>query len=240
MNFEIIKSPNFQKKTRKTGNIKFIIIHYTGMQSIRASIKRLLNPKSKVSCHYLISRDGRLIKMVDDNKIAWHAGKSKWKTYKNLNFFSIGIELSNKGHQFGYQSYPKKQLESLSKLVFFLKRKYKIKYILGHSDVAPMRKKDPGEKFPWFKISEENKKKLNTLKKDRKLFLVLRKKEIRKRFFTNLFKIGYRYFNVLKEGKADKAVIKAFQRRFRQNNVNGVIDAECLKISEKLANSNKI
>ena len=240
MNFEIIKSPNFLKKTRKTGNIKFIIIHYTGMQSIRASIKRLLNPKSKVSCHYLISRDGRLIKMVDDNKIAWHAGKSKWKTYKNLNFFSIGIELSNKGHQFGYQSYPKKQLESLSKLVFFLKRKYKIKYILGHSDVAPMRKKDPGEKFPWFKISEENKKKLNTLKKDRKLFLVLRKKEIRKRFFSNLFKIGYRYFNVLKEGKADKAVIKAFQRRFRQNNVNGVIDAECLKISEKLANFNKI
>ena len=240
MNFEIIKSPNFLKKTRKTGNIKFIIIHYTGMQSIRASIKRLLNPKSKVSCHYLISRDGRLIKMVDDNKIAWHAGKSKWKTYKNLNFFSIGIELSNKGHQFGYQSYPKKQLESLSKLVFFLKRKYKIKYILGHSDVAPMRKKDPGEKFPWFKISEENKKKLNTLKKDRKLFLVLRKKEIRKRFFTNLFKIGYRYFNVLKKGKADKAVIKAFQRRFRQNNVNGVIDAECLKISEKLANFNKI
>ena len=240
MNFEIIKSPNFLKKTRKTGNIKFIIIHYTGMQSIRASIKRLLNPKSKVSCHYLISRDGRLIKMVDDNKIAWHAGKSKWKTYKNLNFFSIGIELSNKGHQFGYQSYPKKQLESLSKLVFFLKRKYKIKYILGHSDVAPMRKKDPGEKFPWFKISEENKKKLNTLKKDRKLFLVLRKKEIRKRFFSNLFKIGYRYFNVLKKGKADKAVIKAFQRRFRQNNVNGVIDAECLKISEKLANFNKI
>tara|TARA_Y100000817_G_scaffold285187_1_gene252230 strand:- start:114 stop:836 length:723 start_codon:yes stop_codon:yes gene_type:complete len=240
MNFEIIKSPNFLKKTRKTGNIKFIIIHYTGMQSIRASIKRLLNPKSKVSCHYLISRDGRLIKMVDDNKIAWHAGKSKWKTYKNLNFFSIGIELSNKGHQFGYQSYPKKQLESLSKLVFFLKRKYKIKYILGHSDVAPMRKKDPGEKFPWFKISEENKKKLNTLKKDRKLFLVLRKKEIRKRFFSNLFKIGYRYFNVLKEGKTDKAVIKAFQRRFRQNNVNGVIDAECLKISEKLANFNKI
>ena len=240
MNFEIIKSPNFQKKTRKTGNIKFIIIHYTGMQSIRASIKRLLNPKSKVSCHYLISRDGRLIKMVDDNKIAWHAGKSKWKTYKNLNFFSIGIELSNKGHQFGYQSYPKKQLKRLSKLVFFLKRKYKIKYVLGHSDVAPMRKKDPGEKFPWFKISEENKKKLNTLKKDRKLFLVLRKKEIRKRFFSNLFKIGYRYFNVLKEGKADKAVIKAFQRRFRQNNVNGVIDAECLKISEKLANSNKI
>ena len=240
MNFEIIKSPNFLKKTRKTGNIKFIIIHYTGMQSIRASIKRLLNPKSKVSCHYLISRDGHLIKMVDDNKIAWHAGKSKWKTYKNLNFFSIGIELSNKGHQFGYQSYPKKQLESLSKLVFFLKRKYKIKYILGHSDVAPMRKKDPGEKFPWFKISEENKKKLNTLKKDRKLFLVLRKKEIRKRFFSNLFKIGYRYFNVLKEGKTDKAVIKAFQRRFRQNNVNGVIDAECLKISEKLANFNKI
>ena len=120
MNFEIIKSPNFLKKTRKNGNIKFIIIHYTGMQSIRASIKRLLNPKSKVSCHYLISRDGHLIKMVDDNKIAWHAGKSKWKTYKNLNFFSIGIELSNKGHQFGYQSYPKKQLKRLSKLVFFL------------------------------------------------------------------------------------------------------------------------
>ena len=95
-------SPNFSKK-RRTRVIKFVIIHYTGMQSEIESVNRLKNPNSKVSCHYLINRIGKIIRMVEDKNIAWHAGESKWKNFKNLNNKSIGIELVNRGHRFGYE-----------------------------------------------------------------------------------------------------------------------------------------
>ena len=120
-------SPNFSKKIRSKADIKFVIIHYTGMQSEIESIKRLKNPKHKVSCHYLINRKGKVIQMVKDKNIAWHAGKSGWKKFKNLNRNSIGIELVNKGHQFGYQNFSKKQIKSLIKLCKKLKKKYSIK-----------------------------------------------------------------------------------------------------------------
>ena len=100
-------SPNRSKKARGKEEIKVVIIHYTGMQSEIESIKRLQDPKFKVSCHYLVNRRGTIIQMVKDNKIAWHAGKSKWKKFNNLNKNSIGIELVNKGHKFGYQHFSK-------------------------------------------------------------------------------------------------------------------------------------
>ena len=148
-------SPNYSKKTRPKKDIKFVIIHYTGMQSEIESTKRLLSPVYKVSCHYLINRKGKIIQMVKDNKIAWHAGKSKWKKFTNLNKDSLGIELINKGHKFGYQNFSSQQIKSLIKLCKFFKKKYKIKKenFLGHSDIAPLRKDDPGEKFPWKKLS---------------------------------------------------------------------------------------
>ena len=96
---EIQYSPNYSKKLRKNSEINVIVIHYTGMQSKIESVKRLLSPKSKVSCHYLIDRKGKVIKMVEEKHIAWHAGKSKWKNFTNLNYNSIGIELVNRGHQ---------------------------------------------------------------------------------------------------------------------------------------------
>ena len=95
------------------------------MQSMRVSLKRLLNPKSKVSCHYLIDRSGQIIKLAEDNEVAWHAGKSKWKKFKNLNEKSIGIELVNKGHKFGYQKFSKPQIKNLLKLCVFLKKNIK-------------------------------------------------------------------------------------------------------------------
>ena len=97
-------SPNHSKKTRSKANIKFVIIHYTGMQSEIESINRLKNPRYKVSCHYFINRRGIVTRMVEDRNTAWHAGKSKWKQYVNLNKYSLGIELTNKGHKFGYQN----------------------------------------------------------------------------------------------------------------------------------------
>ena len=152
-----LKSNSFSRKIRKISDIKLIVIHYTGMQSMRVAINRLINHRSQVSCHYLISRRRKIFQIVDDNKVAWHAGKSKWGKFVNLNKNSIGIELVNKGHKFGYQKFSTKQIKALVKLCAKLKKKYKIsnRFVLGHSDIAPLRKSDPGEKFPWVALSIE-------------------------------------------------------------------------------------
>ena len=229
-------SPNFSKKSRKNKDTKLIVIHYTGMQSRIASVKRLLSPRHKVSCHYLIDRKGEIIKMVDENKIAWHAGKSKWKNYKNLNKSSIGIELVNKGHEFGYEKFTISQVNNLIKLCQNLKKKYKIKNsnIVGHSDIAPLRKQDPGEKFPWKKLQ---KKKIGIwYKKLQSKSVKLNDKKVKKLFFKNLFKIGYRYFDKNRRTEKDIFLIEAFQRRFLPNKVTGKLDQKTFKISHFLAN----
>ena len=227
-------SPNYSKRKRSKSDIKLVIIHYTGMQSEIESLNRLKDINSKVSCHYFINRKGDILRLVDDNKVAWHAGKSKWKKFNNLNNCSIGIELANCGHDFGYQAFPKKQIKSLIMLGTFLKSKYKIKTenFLGHSDISPIRKKDPGEKFPWKKLSQfklgkwynkdVNKKNENKIEKTQNLF------------FKNIFKIGYRYFYLTKRSKSDSSVIRAFQRRYLPKNVTGKLDKKTLKISELL------
>ena len=120
-------SPNFNRKNGKKRVIKFIILHYTGMQSERESLKRLCDSKSKVSCHYLINRRGNILKLVEDKNIAWHAGKSFWRHYENLNKNSIGIELVNKGHEFGYENFSKKQIFSRIRLWKILIKKHKNK-----------------------------------------------------------------------------------------------------------------
>ena len=144
-------SPNFDTKKRSISKVKYLVFHYTGMRSENAAIKRLTNMNSKVSCHYFIKSNGEIIKMVPDQYIAWHAGISSWKKDKFLNLNSIGIEISNPGHAFKYQKFNRKQISSIINLSKNLKKKYKIKKenILGHSDIAPLRRKDPGEKFPW-------------------------------------------------------------------------------------------
>ena len=238
MKIKIVNSPNHSSKNRSKNNIKFIVIHYTGMQSERACIKRLTSKNSQVSTHYLINKKGSVIRMVDEEKTAWHAGKSKWKNLINLNSKSIGIELVNNGHQFGYENFSKKQISNLIFLCKVLIKKYKIKKqnIVGHSDIAPLRKKDPGEKFPWLFLTKKkigywhNVSKKNIKNKN------LSKSVLRKYFFNNLYQIGYRYFDKKKSSKNDLKVIKAFQMRFRQNKVNGLIDLECQQISDFLAN----
>jgi len=237
MKFHILKSPNYSTKNRPKKNIKFIVIHYTGMQSVRACTTRLTSSKSKVSTHYLIDRKGKTIRMVDEKNTAWHAGRSKWKNFTNLNPYSIGIELVNKGHQFGYENFSKKQISSLVLLCKSLIKKYKIKNsnILGHSDIAPLRKKDPGEKFPWHFLSKEKIGYWHNINKKKIKNQNLTKNDLRKIFFNNLYKIGYRYFDKKKSSKDDLKIIKVFQRRFRQNKINGLIDQESFKISHYLA-----
>ena len=226
-------SPNFSKKIRSKKEIKFVIIHYTGMQSEIESVKRLKNPKAKVSCHYLINRGGNVVQMVKDSNIAWHAGKSKWKNFTNLNSNSLGIELVNKGHDYGYQNYSNLQIKSLIKLCKILKKKYAIERenFLGHSDIAPLRKKDPGEKFPWKKLSRHKLGKWYR-KEQYNYKFSFKNKEIS--FFKNLKKFGYSYFNIYKRNHKDKKVIKIFQQHFLPKNVTGKIDNKTFYISQLL------
>jgi len=233
-------SINFNPKKRHKKNINFLIFHYTGMKSEKASINRLTNIQSEVASHYLIKNNGEIITLVPDLYVAWHAGISSWKNYKSLNGSSIGIEITNPGHQFGYKKFSKKQINSLIKLSIFLIKKYKIskKNILGHSDIAPMRKKDPGEKFPWEYLARKNIGIWHNL--DKQKLKKSRRKNCKKfdqnRFLNNLVKIGYskEVKKNVKKDKYSKFVIKAFQRRFRPELINGKIDQECLLISHNL------
>ena len=230
-------SPNFSTTARNKKKIKYIIYHYTGMRSENKAVKRLTDDNSNVSCHYFIKRNGQIILMVPELYEAWHAGKSKWKKDISLNKNSIGVEISNKGHEFGYQNYSKEQIFSLIKLSKYLIKKYKINRsnILGHSDIAFERKKDPGEKFPWRYLA--NKKIGIWHNIDEKKLKKIRNKKITKneisKFIKYLNKIGYFVKNLSKNKKFK--LVKSFQRRFRQKLVNGKIDRECLIIGEKLS-----
>ena len=232
-------SPNFNLKKRSQKQIKFLILHYTGMKGDNEAIKRLTNPKSKVSSHYLIKRNGDILVLVPDLYIAWHAGKSYWKNYKLLNNNSIGIEISNPGHQFNYTKFPRKQINSVVRLTKYLE-KYKIKKenILGHSDIAPERKKDPGEKFNWQLLAKKKLciwPNLDPIKIRKYRGINLEKNKIDE-FYKNLLKIGYcKIFNK-KKNRTIKILTIAFQRRFRQELVNGIIDLETFLISKNLVN----
>ncbi len=234
-------SPNFSTSARNKKKIKYIVYHYTGMRSENKAIKRLTDLNSNVSCHYFVKRNGQIILMVPELIEAWHAGKSNWKKDISLNKKSLGIEISNKGHEFGYQNFSKNQIISLIKLSKYLIKKYKIKAsnILGHSDIAFERKKDPGEKFPWsylsrkkiglwHKIKEQKLKKFRS-KKISNIEIII--------FIKYLNKIGYLTKN-LKNNQKTK-LFKSFQRRFRQKLINGKIDKECLIIAEKISKLSK-
>ena len=233
-------SPNFNQKKRSAKQIRFIIFHYTGMKKESVAINRLTNIQSEVSSHYLIKSNGEILTLVPDLYIAWHAGKSSWKNYSSLNKNSIGIEITNPGHEFNYKNFTKKQTNSLLKLSKFLIKKYKIdiKNILGHSDVAPERKKDPGEKFPWKYLSQNKIGLWHTIKKqelikNRTIKTTRAQREI---FFNNVFKIGYqkKFIKYSSKERFLNCIIKAFQRRYRQDLINGKVDQECLLISQNL------
>jgi N-acetylmuramoyl-L-alanine amidase len=231
-------SPNFSLPKRSKKSIKFIILHYTGMKKESSAIKRLCDFSSKVSAHYFIKKNGDILNLVPDLYEAWHAGKSKWKTVKSLNRYSLGIEIQNSGHDNNYENFSYKQVTALIKILKILVKKYKIKNtnILGHSDISPNRKKDPGEKFPWKKLSNHKLVKWHNLNQ-----IQLKKKRLKKlslteehRFLKYLNIFGYNKIKLLKSNKDNEFLIKAFQRRFRQNLINGIADKECLLIVKNL------
>ena len=226
-------SPNFDLKKRDKCKIKYLIYHYTGMKSEKGALRRLTNINSKVSCHYFIKKNGEVIKIVPELYVAWHAGISFWKKDRLLNKKSIGIEISNPGHQNGYLNFSKTQINSVILLSKKIIKKYKISKfnILGHSDISPLRKKDPGEKFPWQYLSENNISIWHKINK--KISKNTRYKKINNqiKFLKLLSKFGY----IFSENELEKIkIIKSFQRRFRPELVNGIIDQECYLILKSL------
>ena len=234
-----VYSLNFDRSKRKKSKIIYLVFHYTGMKSENLALKRLLNKSSKVSCHYFIKNNGSILNLVPDEYVSWHAGISSWKELKKINKYSIGIEIHNPGHRHGYKAFNQKQLDSIKYLSLKLATKYKIKKknFLGHSDISPNRKKDPGEKFPWGLFSKYNIGIWHSIdKKLLKNFRSLKVKSYEKKiFFLYLKKIGYSFKK--NDDNSTFFAIKAFQRRFRPQSINGKVDLECLKIAKNLVKS---
>ena len=228
INYNEELSPNFSKRQKK---IKYIIIHYTGTKTLLEALNIFKDKNSQVSCHWLISKKGKIYKIVDEKNVAWHAGISFWKGEEMLNDNSIGIELDNIGHGLNYHMFSNAQMQVLEKLLKLLINKYnvKIKNVLGHADIAPDRKLDPGELFSWSRLAKKKLAYYPLEKKNicKKCFFKLgdKNKEIQK-IKLKLIKIGYKcskdnYFDIHL-----KLVVEAFQRRFLPQKINGIIDGK--------------
>ena len=206
-------SPNFNERQLP---VSMIVLHYTGMQSAEAALARLTDPAAAVSAHYLIDEDGTIHRLVAEDKRAWHAGQSHWRGITDINSASIGIELVNPGHEFGYREFAPAQIEALIPLLSEIKDRYEITRgnIVGHSDIAPTRKQDPGELFPWARLARVR---LALPRPTRNLMDPLWSDA---GFLLALERFGYEVTDKL-------AAVVAFQRRFRPELIDGEIDGEC-------------
>jgi len=209
-------SPNFDERKLP---VSMIVLHYTGMVDAASALQRLTDPASKVSSHYLIAEDGQIYRLVSETKRAWHAGQAHWRGIDDINSASVGIELVNPGHEFGYRPFSEPQMEALIPLMVGIVRRYSITRgnIVGHSDVAPSRKDDPGELFDWERLARlrlalprPTKYLTDPLWSDASFLLALER-------------FGYDVVD-------GEAAVRAFQRRFRPEIIDGIIDGQCRAI----------
>lgn len=206
-------SPNFDERVLP---ITMVVLHYTGMPDAASAIARLSDPEAKVSAHYVVAEDGQVVRMVDESKRAWHAGKSFWRGVTDVNSASVGIEIVNPGHEFGYRPFPIAQIDAVIGLLHEVTLRYRITRgnVVGHSDIAPARKDDPGELFPWDRLARL------------RLALPSPTKNLMDPHWTDagfllaLERFGYDVTDSL-------AAVRAFQRRFRPATIDGIIDGEC-------------
>lgn len=192
-----------------------MILHYTGMESASLALHRLCDACAKVSAHYMVDEDGTVFNLVDENDRAWHAGVSCWRGNSNINQRSIGIEIVNPGHEFGYRPFPEAQMQAVRELCGDILTRHKIpaRNIIGHSDVAPARKQDPGELFDWKFLARHG----------IGLFPAPIESSVICHPSSALQEYGYDASNL-------HQTIIAFQRHFRQNNISGEWDGECAKL----------
>ncbi len=147
-----VPSPN---QDARPGGIDTLVLHYTGMRSAQAAVDRLRDPAAKVSSHYVVDEDGAIYTLVPEERRAWHAGVSFWRGRRGLNDMSVGIEIVNPGHEFGYRAFPAAQIAAVTQLSLGILERHPIPpcNVVGHSDIAPDRKQDPGELFPWQELA---------------------------------------------------------------------------------------
>ena len=209
-------SPNFDERDAR---VSMIVLHYTGMQDAQSAVSRLRDPGAKVSCHYLIDEDGTILRMVAEDKRAWHAGRSHWREIDDCNSASVGIEIVNPGHEFGYRPFTPAQMSALIPLVAEIKERHRITRgnVVGHSDIAPTRKRDPGELFDWHALARVR------LALPRPTKGLMDPQWTEGGFCLALERFGYDVTDRM-------AAIMAFQRRFRPELIDGEIDAECRMI----------
>jgi len=207
-----VPSPNWN--TRKAP-VSMVVLHYTGMKTAEEALARLTDPASEVSAHYLIDEDGTITSMVAEDKRAWHAGRAYWRGISDVNSASIGIELVNPGHEFGYRPFPESQMGALIRLLADIvwRHDIEISNVVGHSDVAPARKMDPGELFDWPRLARFG----LALPTPRPRIRLLH--ENPGAFYLSLERFGYD----IADGRA---AVRAFQRRFRPKVIDGEIDGE--------------
>lgn len=212
-----LPSPNFNDRKAP---IRFVVLHYTGMETGRAAIDRLRDPDAGVSAHYVVEEDGNVLRLVDEDRRAWHAGVGEWQGETDMNSASIGIEIVNGGHDFGLPDYPDAQIDAVISLVkdILLRRELIPAAVIGHSDLAPGRKQDPGEKFPWRRLADAG-------GAIRPSLIDAESGDVE----GDLAKIGYGVSAGL------PAVIEAFQRRFRPSVVTGEADDETRRLIRAVA-----
>jgi N-acetylmuramoyl-L-alanine amidase len=209
-------SPNFDERALP---VSMLVLHYTGMPDAESAIRWLTNPDSKVSAHYVVTEDGQTIRMVDEGKRAWHAGRAWWRRITDVNSASVGIEIVNPGHEWGYRDFPESQMEALIPLVHDIMSRHGITRgnVVGHSDIAPARKLDPGELFPWGRLARLR------LALPRPTRNLMDPHWSDGAFMLALERFGY-------DIAEPRAAVVAFQRRFRPELIDGIIDGECRAI----------
>ena len=208
-----VPSPNWNERKLP---VSMVVLHYTGMRTAADALERMCSPAAEVSAHYMIDEDGTVTQLVDEEKRAWHAGRSSWRGITDVNSASVGIELVNPGHEFGYRPFPEAQIDALLPLLADIVRRHNVPRanVVGHSDVAPARKTDPGELFPWERLAR-----LRLALPVPKLSLRLIY-DNRGAFFLALERFGYDITD-------ERAALRAFQRRFRPQRVDGELDGQC-------------
>ena len=231
---EKYKSPNFDIR-KKDSTLSYVIIHYSAIKKYKEALSHLSEKKNKVSSHFFVNKSGEIFYLVDLINRAWHAGRSYWKGIIDINSESIGIELDNSGHHYDFENYTPKQINSLIQLLKYISIKFNIskQNILGHSDISPYRKIDPGGRFPWKKLKKNNlaffpnKLLQNTKNKiERYLEKKLDNRDKKYRLLYMLNKIGYDIRAAKKDEKKYYMLIKAYQMHYRQGLISGKLDLE--------------